>query len=261
MKDLGHHRGQLPGGLTQSLLQEVGGVYHTEINDLLLCALGMTLSQWSGQEAVSVGVEGHGREEIGEAAELSRTVGWFTTMYPVLLEIRSDKGIGDVLKGVKEQLRQIPDKGVGYGVLKYINKAAALAGPSPWDIVFNYLGQIDNIVHRSEWLHGATESAGDRSSELYIPNEPLSVNSIITGGMLTINWSYSQHHYEEATIAQLSAAYVANLSALITHCITQGKKGSVYTPSDFGLGSDISYSELDHFINDQDSEKKTIMEF
>ena len=142
----------LPALPTRLLLQEVSGAYHTEINDILLAALSRTLSEWSGHDNVLIGLEGHGREEqVCEGIDLSRTIGWFTSLYPVLLEYQASADPGDLVKGTKEGLRRLPDKGLGYGVLKYILGSSQLS-EDRWDITFNYLGQFDNLTSRSSFF-------------------------------------------------------------------------------------------------------------
>src|SRR5262249_15681149 len=106
---------------TEALLQEVPSVYHTQINEVLLSALALALGEWSHSRVVLVDVEGHGREPISERVDVSRTVGWFTTIYPVLLEVNGNRNqAGEVVKQVKEQVRGIPGQGLGYGVLRYL---------------------------------------------------------------------------------------------------------------------------------------------
>ncbi|HSF45288.1 MAG TPA: amino acid adenylation domain-containing protein, partial [Chitinophagaceae bacterium] len=143
-KDMANHSIQLAADKTRCLLQEVPRVYHTEINDILLCALAATLCKWAGISKVVIGLEGHGREEVAVNIDTSRTVGWFTTLYPLLLEMGKLTEPGEMIKSVKEQLRTLPDKGLAYGVLKYINKEEVLQNKPGWDILFNYLGQLDN---------------------------------------------------------------------------------------------------------------------
>jgi len=239
---------------TKLLLTEVPGVYHTEINDLLLCALSMTISEWNSNEKVVIGMEGHGRESISESVieniDTSRTVGWFTSMYPVLLELNSRINLSDSIKSIKEQLRRIPDKGLGFGVLKYINKEEKYSDKAYWDIVFNYLGQLDQAVSGSKWFSGAGESAGEFRSSDQIISEKLSVNGMVRGGELLINWTYSDKYYNGETITGLSEKFKENLEALIGHCIEQQKKGSVFTPSDYGLGNEIGYDDLDKFLEE-----------
>ena len=168
IKDTTNHTMRLSEEKTRRLIQEVPSVYHTEINDILLSALAKTLCQWTGNDKAVIEMEGHGREAIGNAneeadkADTSRTVGWFTTHYPVLLEINPNKGEDDLIKTVKEQLRQIPDKGIGYGVLKYLNKEDSLLRAKNPDIVFNYLGQADNVLSSGKWFTLATEEPDRR---------------------------------------------------------------------------------------------------
>jgi NRPS condensation-like uncharacterized protein len=117
---------------TRQLLQDVPSVYHTEINDILLSALAKTISGYSKTNKVTIELEGHGREELesesdtDQTTDTTHTVGWFTTHYPVLFDLNEVKEESDLIKSVKEQLRKIPDKGIGYGVLKYINKEKVL---------------------------------------------------------------------------------------------------------------------------------------
>jgi non-ribosomal peptide synthase protein (TIGR01720 family) len=251
LKDTDRYSIRLGTEQTRALLQEVPRVYHTEINDILLCALAVTLCGWSGKEKVVIGLEGHGREGISEEIDSSRTVGWFTNLYPVLLNAAPGTNADELIKSVKEQLRAVPDRGLGYGVLKYINQEKTLKGAEPWDIIFNYLGQLDNVVRESKWLSVAGEGSGSGRSREQVLNEKLSVNGMIQAGELILNWSYSNKHYDEATIEQLAQRYISNLEALIAHCVTQQKSGeTVFTPSDYGLNSEISYNELDEFLNE-----------
>jgi len=242
--------------LTRQLLQEVPRVYHTEINDLLLSALAGTLCNWSGSNKVVIGLEGHGRETIGEGIDTSRTIGWFTSLYPVLLEKGAVTEPGELIKTVKEQLRRVPGRGLGYGILKYINREPALQGAKNWEIVFNYLGQFDNVVNESKWFAGSGDSTGAAVSELYEVSEKLSVNCFVQSGELVLNWSYSGLHYEPATISKLAEKYLSQLETLISHCLEQGLDGQSFTPSDYGLGAEISYVEMDNFLEESFNGKK-----
>jgi len=168
-----------------------------------------------------------------------------------LLELSGGKDVSDAIKSVKEKLRRVPDKGLGYGVLKYINKDEKLSRKECWDIVFNYLGQLDNVVGSGKWLSAAGESRGAGSSEEQPLNFLISINGMIQGGELILNWGYSSRHYEKETISELIEKYQSTLELLISHCIEQQKKsGVVYTPSDYGLSSEIGYEELDRFLDE-----------
>ncbi|MEO6230169.1 MAG: non-ribosomal peptide synthase/polyketide synthase [Ferruginibacter sp.] len=255
VKDTRKLQGKLGAGQTRLLLQEVPRVYHTEVNDLLLAALVDTIADWSKAKTVSIGMEGHGREDIVAGIDTTRTTGWFTTLYPISISVKNDGQIDQLIKSVKEQLRTVPEKGLGYGVLKYINKAQELQfKTNPWDIMFNYLGQLDNVVNVSRWFSVVGESTGANVSDEHLVSERLSISAVVQGGELFVNWVYSEVHYEIATIQALSAAFINKLQQLIEHCMLQQKSGAVHTPSDFGLGSDISYQELDKFLDEDDIE-------
>ncbi len=145
---------RLGAGVTRALLQEVPAVYRTQVNDVLLSALGRVLAGWTGSDRVLVGLEGHGREELFGDADVSRTVGWFTSEFPVVLAVPAG-GWGVVLKSVKEQLRAVPGRGVGYGALRYLASCGGelAAGRRP-GIGFNYLGRSRGIA-RSRGRGGA----------------------------------------------------------------------------------------------------------
>ena len=210
MKDMRDYQVRLGPEQTRHLLQEVPKIYHTEINDLLLSALSATLCKWSGNSHVVIGLEGHGREAISAEIDSSGTVGWFTSLYPVLLKGNADTD--QLIKGVKEALRRVPDKGLGYGVLKYITKAQGLQGKEPWDILFNYLGQLDTAAGSGKWLTVATESRGSEISEEKLSDSKLTVNSQVFGGELVLNWSYSSIHYNSETISKLAEDYISQLN-------------------------------------------------
>lgn len=255
LKDTSGFSVKLGASFTKNLIQEVPGVYHTEINDILLSALAKTFAGWSKNEQLVIGLEGHGREHITDTIDLTNTVGWFTTLYPLHLNIAGSKDMGAIIKSVKEQVRKVPDKGLGYGVIKYINKENLAKEREPWDIQFNYLGQLDNVVRESKWLSIAKEDNGEGRSEEQIVNEKISVTGHILGGELILNWNFSGKHYQEKTIRALANSYIEQLKLIIEHCISVMKSGTaIYTPSDYGLGSDISYEELDSFMEEDDSD-------
>jgi len=241
MSETGNHTIRLVAGLTEHLLKGVNQAYQTEINDVLLAALGKVLSGYQGKETIVFGLEGHGREEVmGREPDLSRTVGWFTNLYPVRLEIGRDAEAGELLRSVKEQLRNIPGKGMGYGVLRRLHPSR------PIDVMFNYLGQLDNATAGGGWLKAAGEGTGPTVAGNNTFGHLLSVNAFITGGELVVSWGYDGLRYEEATIKRIAESYIQELEALIAHCRSAGRG---YTPSDFGLGGSVRYNELETFLD------------
>jgi amino acid adenylation domain-containing protein/non-ribosomal peptide synthase protein (TIGR01720 family) len=257
ISDMTNIRVKLNAEYTAQLLREVPKVYHTEINDLLLAALANTLCGWAGKQEVVIGLEGHGRESITDEIDISRTMGWFTSLYPVKLKAEADAD--KLIKEVKEDLRKVADKGLGFGVLKYINKADALQGSDPWDVMFNYLGQFDQAVNSGNWFNYAHEDSGESVNKTQFSPVTITINSYIIAGELIINLSFSNKHYIETTINDLSLKYITCLSQLIDHCLEQAKSKTIFTPTDYGLGAEINYQELDRFLDDNDTDN--IMSF
>ena len=128
---------------TQALFHEVLVTHKTRIDEVLLTALGQAIVDCTNQQTVSIHLEGHGREEMIEGIDLSRTVGWFTSIYPVHLNFQGTQTPIEGLKAVKEQLRRIPNRGVDYGILRYLNKGLLPFYQQKPSISFNYLGQFD----------------------------------------------------------------------------------------------------------------------
>jgi amino acid adenylation domain-containing protein/non-ribosomal peptide synthase protein (TIGR01720 family) len=234
---------------TQALLQDIPAVYHTHINDVLLTALVDALAQWTKQERVLINLEGHGREALFEGIDLSRTVGWFTSIFPVALKRAHSGHPGESLKAVKEQLRQIPHRGIGYGLLRYLTHdtdlQAHLGEPLHPEISFNYLGQFDQVLPGSALFTRSTASKGPTRSPRGHRSHLLEINGMINGGMLQMQWGYSEHVHKRATIEALAQNYLAALGAVILHCQSPGAGG--YTPSDFPLAR-ISQRELDEIL-------------
>ncbi|HYH82092.1 MAG TPA: amino acid adenylation domain-containing protein, partial [Longimicrobium sp.] len=234
---------------TRRLLQEVPRAYRTQINDVLLAALARVLGRWTGDERVLVDVEGHGREEILDGVDLSRTVGWFTTIYPVLLDLRGRAGEDGALKAVKEQLRAIPNRGVGHGVLRWLSPSPevreTLAAMPRAEVRFEYMGQFDGSL-REEGLFGlAPESAGTgtdpRGERPYL----LVVNGAVLGGRLEVSWRYGEGVHRRETVEALTREYAAELRELIAHCTSDGAGGR--TPSDFPLAR-LAQDEVDRVV-------------
>ncbi|AVH69209.1 non-ribosomal peptide synthetase [Nostoc sp. 'Lobaria pulmonaria (5183) cyanobiont'] len=233
---------------TQVLLQHVPAVYQTQINDVLLTALVQTFSQWTGETSLLIDLEGHGREELFEDIDLSRTVGWFTTIFPVHLSLNSAfDSPGKALKSIKEQLRAIPNRGIGYGVLRYLSEDMEISQrfsrlPKA-EVVFNYLGQFDQVLPQSSLFGFATESTGPSNSLQSKRNHLLEVNGGISQGRLQINWTYSNQLHSQTTVETLAQSFIEALRVLITHC--QSPDAGGFTPSDFAEFQQSQWEQSD----------------
>ncbi|MDE4537196.1 non-ribosomal peptide synthase/polyketide synthase [Pseudomonas sp. ITEM 17296] len=228
---------------TRKLLQEAPAAYRTQINDLLLSALARVVGRWTEQDEVLVRLEGHGREDLFDGIDLSRTVGWFTSMYPVKLSPQAD--VASSIKTIKEQLRAVPNKGLGYGLLRYLGGAeanAALAALPQGEIVFNYLGQFDGSFDEAGLFVPAKEYAGAPQDAQAPLGSLLALNGQVYGGELKLGWNFSREQFDEATIERLANDYAEELKALIAHCC-QPEHRSV-TPSDFPLAG-LTQAQLD----------------
>jgi amino acid adenylation domain-containing protein/non-ribosomal peptide synthase protein (TIGR01720 family) len=221
---------------TQALLQDVAKACRARPDELLLGTLAHVLRQWMGAPCVRVELEGHGREELFEGVDLSRTVGWFTSIYPVLLE-EAGEGPGAWLRSAKEALRRIPGKGVGYGVLRYLSPDRELrerlrALPPP-EVGFNYLGQLDNVLPPTAPLAlsdgpvGPTRAAGGKRAHL------LDVDCAVTGGRLRLMLTYGSGLHRRETVERLASGLRAALRELIAHGTSEDPRG--LAPSDFPL--------------------------
>ncbi|MBK3473625.1 non-ribosomal peptide synthetase [Pseudomonas carnis] len=219
---------------TWQLLQQAPSAYRTQVNDLLLTALARVLCRWSGQASALIQLEGHGRETLFDDIDLTRSVGWFTSAYPLRLTPQAEQG--DSIKAIKEQLRGVPHKGLGYGVLRYLAddlcKQSMAALPSA-QVTFNYLGQFDQSFGTDALFHPLEESAGlAHDPDAPLPNE-LSIDSQVYGGELVLRWTFSRERHDQQVIRDLAEAYLAELHSLIAHCLQDDAGG--LTPSDFPL--------------------------
>jgi amino acid adenylation domain-containing protein/thioester reductase-like protein/non-ribosomal peptide synthase protein (TIGR01720 family) len=247
----------LSGESTLALLQEVPAAYRTQIDDVLLTALALALRDWQADAALSASAqtatttllidrEGHGREYLADDLDISRTVGWFTSVYPLLLALPDGDDLAQALKTVKEQIREVPDHGISYGMLRYLSADAkirqALADQQQAQIIFNYLGQLDTVLSQDALFAPSTEAVGLSHDPTGKRAHELDVVVSILNGCLQLSWRYSRERYRRSTLETLANRYLQHLQALISHCSQTGV-GS-YTPSDFPLAV-LSQPQLD----------------
>ncbi|MGI5506273.1 amino acid adenylation domain-containing protein [Lentzea sp. CA-135723] len=230
---------------TDALLYEVPALYRTEISDVLLTALGTAFTSWTGDDRALIALEGHGREEdLFDGVSLSRTVGWFTSYYPVELDVRAP-ALADRIKSVKEQLRAVPRHGIGYGALRYLGAADRVPDVRP-SLSFNYLGQWDAgaggyaLVQRLSQVELVQARRDRRMHEI-------DVVGVVSGEQLSFEVVYSAGRHAEAEVRSFAESFSARLREIIAHCRTPEAGGR--TPSDFPLAA-LDQSTLDRLVGD-----------
>jgi len=236
---------ELPAAATSALLHEVPQAYRTQINDVLLTALAQSFAGWTGERSLLVELEGHGREEILDGADLSRTVGWFTALFPVLLSLEDAADPGRALMSVKEQLRRVPERGIGYGLLRYLaGTEGRLRSSVEPEVSFNYLGQLDAAIADGPF-RPAAEPVGPVRSPRQRRRYPLEITGGIVGGRLRMDFIYSRNLHDRTTVERLASGFRESLLALIDHCRSPWARG--VTPSDFPL-VELSQEQLTRAI-------------
>ncbi|HEY0169642.1 MAG TPA: condensation domain-containing protein, partial [Pyrinomonadaceae bacterium] len=222
---------------TEALLREVPKFRRLRINDILLAALARGFARWTGG-GLLLELEGHGREEVVEGVDVSRTVGWFTSIFPVRLDLGDAATPGEVLQTVRERLERVPHAGVGYGMLRYLGgeeAAAKLASLPRAEVSFNYLGQADQSFGENSLLRLAQESAGPTAGPETVMPHLLYVNGIIYQGRLLVRFKYSKNVHRTETVEALARSYVEELRALIAYCREAGAAEAGESAREFPL--------------------------
>ncbi|PZD92997.1 hypothetical protein DNH61_25415 [Paenibacillus sambharensis] len=222
---------------TSRLLRQAPQAYGTEVNELLLTALGLAVRDWSGLGQALVTLEGHGREKIRDDLNISRTVGWFTSTFPVRLDLAGSRTLADCIQSMKESMRRIPKRGIGYGILKELGRRSAEqaeadtgSGIQP-AISFNYLGQFDQDI-ASELFELSRLSMGELISPYMERQAELEFNGMVVEGRLTFSLTYNTLQYEDGTAGRLIGLFRHHLEEIINHCAQLTE--TVRTPSDYG---------------------------
>uniref|UniRef100_UPI002456CA53 non-ribosomal peptide synthase/polyketide synthase n=1 Tax=Nocardia wallacei TaxID=480035 RepID=UPI002456CA53 len=246
----------LPADVTDAVLTAIPGLYHGGVNDGLLSALAMAIAKLRGEptgSAALIRLEGHGREEtVVPGADLSRTVGWFTSVYPVRLDLagadltdafEGGKSVGRIVKSVKEQLLAVPDKGLGYGLLRYLNQETGAELNTVGQVSFNYLGRVSagdvpEGMAELGWVPVADLGELDALMDADMPaNATIDINAIVTDGdngpQLGATFAYPTGLLDEARVREFADLWIAALTALATHA--QRPDAGGHTPSDLPL--------------------------
>ncbi|MEU8196723.1 amino acid adenylation domain-containing protein [Microbispora amethystogenes] len=242
----------VPADVTSALLTGVPAAFHAGVDDVLLAGLAAAVAEWRARRGrpgggVVVDVEGHGRVPLTDGMDVSRTVGWFTSSHPV----RLDAGVTDfadlraggatagrVVKRIKEQVRAVPDDGLGYGLLRYLNPdtAADLAALPRAQIGFNYLGRFTGKRTRDDWSPAPEGPGGGVDGDIPVTHV-LEVTGIVhdlpDGPRLTLTVAWPGRLLDESAVREFADRWAAMLAGLAAYVARPGSGG--HTPSDFSL--------------------------
>ncbi|WP_041517884.1 plipastatin non-ribosomal peptide synthetase PpsC [Bacillus subtilis] len=229
---------------TAVLLQNVNHAYGTDTQDILLTAASLAICEWTGGSKLRIAMEGHGREHILPELDISRTVGWFTSMYPALISFEHHRDeLGTSVKTVKDTLGRIPNKGVGYGMLKYLthpeNKSITFS-KTP-EISFNYLGQF-NDIERQDTFRPSSLGSGKDITHTWKREQIIEMSAMAADKKLHFNLSYPPARFHRNTMEQLINRIEHFLLDIMKHCAGQQKAEK--TLSDFSSQS-LTAEDLD----------------
>ncbi|MFI9407607.1 amino acid adenylation domain-containing protein [Nocardia sp. NPDC052316] len=253
---MAHRQTIVTPDLAHTVLSTAPDRFHCSADDVLLAALAMAIGRWRERTTTLCTVEGHGRTEaILPGADVARTVGWFTSVYPVAVDLTGidladafagGAAAGTAIKTTKEQLRAVPDKGVGFGMLRYLtaDTAAVLAeGPTP-QLSFNYLGRATTGADTGPWLPQRFAATQDDRAPLAAV---IDINAVLTDSGLEVTWAYASRLLDAAEVDRLAELWAEALRALAAHAESAGAGGR--TPSDFELVS-VTQPQIDAWERD-----------
>jgi non-ribosomal peptide synthase protein (TIGR01720 family) len=236
---------------TQILLRQVPRISNAQVREVLLTALMLGFRGWTGGQSLAIDLEEDGRDVIFEGIDVSRTVGWFTTVFPMLLNLKESSTVREALNAVKDQIRQVPKHGMGYGLLRYLtgdkDVAERLRLLPPAEVSFLYAGRFDQSLPKSSLFQFAQESLGPARSLRGGRRHLFEVIANVAGtsGSLQLQWTFSENLHRRSTVTHLAERVASELRSLIA--AVQTSATNKYSATDFP-GAGLSQEELDSFI-------------
>ncbi|WP_291560027.1 MULTISPECIES: amino acid adenylation domain-containing protein [unclassified Clostridium] len=224
------------------LTKKTNEIYNMELNEALTIALVFVINDLTKKDEVIIELERHGREAINECIDVSRTVGWFTSMCPVYFKVEHEDRANNI-KSLKEQLRKIPNKGFNYGILNFLNKE--FKEQANKYIRFNYLGDFDNIVNK-EKINLSNIEFGLNSDEDNSLTALIDIAAMIVNKKLKITAEYSRNRFNDETVQKFIESYIDTLKLILDQCFN--KESKEFTPSDFD-DVEISQEDLDSLFD------------
>ena len=234
---------------TRALLNEIPGTMRVRIHEVLVTAIAQVLCDWTGSQTVLIDMEGHGRESVFDDVDVSRTVGWFTSLFPLLLRVEDTNSPSDAVLSVKEQLRRVPIGGVGYGVLRYLggdtSAAVRLQSLPQADIAFNYLGQFGRGGALPAETYAVDTERDSTRSDLAHRSHSIEINARVVGSVLRTKWTFSANLHARSSAERLVTKYASALTCLVDHC--RSRAAPRLAPSDFEHAR-VSQKDLDRLV-------------
>lgn len=214
---------------TTTLLREIPARLRASINELLLTALVEALAQWTGRRSALIEMEGHGRGQT--QLDLSRTVGWFTALYPVALAAPAHGDLIESLQAIKAQLRSLEQQSANFGTLCYVAQAPEVQMlPTP-EIAFNYLGQFDQLLDQATLFKVASTPIGPNTDPRSQRSHLLELTGLVTDGQLQVEWAFSPQIHHRETINTLAEHFNQALRMLVQSA--NSNQTSLYSAVDF----------------------------
>jgi non-ribosomal peptide synthase protein (TIGR01720 family) len=243
---------------TEALLMDLPETQRTQMNDVLVAALGMAVRDWTGSGTILINLEGHGREPLFDRVDVSRTCGWFTSMSPIRVDLPEAEEPIAVLQSVKARLQQIRSHGIGYGILRYLSPQAeireALAALERPPLVLNYLGQFDQLQASGTLLGLAAEPAGPMRAVEDPRPRLLELNIMVREKRLRCSFAYSRDAHDEEAIGRLAAHFIDRLRGFAT---SGASSAAEYAPADFPLAQ-LDDEDLDAVLTQMMNEQGAV---
>ena len=246
------YRSSLNKAQTEQLLTKTSDAYNTRVDEIIITAIGQALLHWTDSSHLRVDLERHGREPVVPGVDLSNTIGWFTSFFPVTLGLTERDDPSHSIKEIKEQLRSIPNNGIDYGLLKCCSSdetlVRAIEDTQPAEILINYLGVSSASDSNLAWkqLDTTIENNWDRAPS-NLRSHLLEINAGVWDGCLTILWTFSRAVHHRSTIESLATDFLSKIVLLIEHC--QDAEAGGMTPTDFPE-SGLDQDELDELLDE-----------
>ncbi|APO47206.1 hypothetical protein BS614_26240 [Paenibacillus xylanexedens] len=226
--------------VTKELFTSANRAYNTRPNEILVAALAVTCHAMSGKRSFVIEMESHGREAVFPDLDISRTVGWFTSMYPLRLVV-PEADLGKQIKSIKEDLRSVPNHGIGYGALVLANKLPTFTEKT---IRFNYLGEIDDRMEKTNFELSTLNTGKDQAEENEF-DAMLEIIVLVKNKQLCVAVTFSRKVFYIESVERFVREYIINLQQMVNHCL--GMEEPQFSPSDFDLVS-LTQGDLDQLF-------------